>query len=151
MRSNGLQTFAGGLFLATAVLEATFYLNQNDTSFEAEKEPLTIKEMKVKMVNHGLAVLPEEELRSLREDQIPENQDTQVEELQNTVYILFLEIHSGMSSYDIADRLVSGHIIQDRNQFLHTVEQLGLSTSLKIGLYELSSDMSIEEIIQTIS
>ncbi|WP_227934975.1 hypothetical protein [Alkalihalobacillus deserti] len=53
-----------------------------------------------------------------------------------------------MSSFEIADRLVNGQIIQDRDQFLNVVEQLGLSTSLKTGFYELSSDMTIEKLFK---
>jgi cell division protein YceG involved in septum cleavage len=56
-----------------------------------------------------------------------------------------------MTSNDIADRLVSGQVISDRAAFLQSVVELGLSTSLKTGSFKLSSDMTIDEIIDIIS
>lgn len=154
MSSNSLQTFAGGLFLATAVLGGTFYFTQGTEDDEPTSRPLTIEQMVNEMEEHGLVVLSEKELKQLKEEQnlAPEKEQVEnEEEPQQTVYILFLDISPGMTSFDIADRLIRGKIINDRDQFLHDVKQLGLSTSLKTGFYELSSEMTIEEIIQKIS
>lgn len=150
MTSNGLRTFAAGLFLATVVLGGTVYLAQ-DTHSEKESELLTIDEMKTELANHGLAVLPESELNQLRADQNREIEEHPIVEIEKTVYVLHLEITPGMTSFEIADRLVNGQIILNRDEFLNVVNQLELSTSLKTGFFELSSDMTIEEIIQTIS
>ncbi|GAE33447.1 hypothetical protein [Halalkalibacter akibai] len=154
MSSNALQQFAGGLFISSAVLGGVYWLSSsNEVPPVSEQEPLSHEQMKYELESEGFAVIPLSELHQLREAASPEVSLEEEEEIteEESIYIFQLEITAGMTSYDVADRLLTGRVITDRSEFLHSVDTLEKSTSLKIGTYQLRSDMSHEEILNIIS
>ncbi|ARK29376.1 hypothetical protein [Halalkalibacter krulwichiae] len=148
MSSKGLQLFASGIFFATTGLLAVYLYSTENEELIKINPPLTVAEMREELETNGYLVVPAEELKELKKEIFHSEKN---EHEQETIYILFLEIVPGMSSYDVADLLLAGKIINNREDFLQQVEHLRLSKSLKTGFYEVRSDMSIDEIVQIIS
>ncbi|NEU30733.1 endolytic transglycosylase MltG [bacterium LRH843] len=142
MSSKGLQYFAGGLFLATAILAGVHYLSGDATS-EVPKlsQAPSIEEMKQTLETEGFIILSTEEMDKMQAD-LQQASETEAK----TIYTMVLQVTAGMTSLDIAEQLVRGHIISDRSVFLDYVNANQLAGALRAGEYELNSNETIEEI-----
>jgi len=58
-----------------------------------------------------------------------------------------ITIKSGSTGYDIAKLLKSNNLIDDTQIFISRVEELKLGAKLQSGTYQLSSSLSLDEII----
>lgn len=65
--------------------------------------------------------------------------------------IISIEIPSGSNSTDIANILLSNGLISSFKEFNDKSEELGLSTKLKAGKFNIESDASLEEILNIIT
>lgn len=157
MSSNGLQSFSSGLFLATAIIGGIYYLSQETHTAAPKPEDLeafSISEMKQELEGEGFVVFTTEELeqeRATTRDDQTDSEDSSTKEEPQIIYTMLLQITAGMSSYDVAEQLVRGHIIGDRTVFLDYVEANQLAQSLRVGEYELRSDMTIEEMLDRLT
>ena len=61
-----------------------------------------------------------------------------------------ISVSSGMTSIDVGDVLKQTGIIDDSFAFSKEVENRGLSDGLKPGIYEVNSEMSLDELIAAI-
>ena len=61
-----------------------------------------------------------------------------------------ISVSSGMTSIDVGDVLKQTEIIDDSFAFSKEVENRGLSSGLKPGIYEVNSEMSLDELIAAI-
>lgn len=154
MSSKKLQSFASGLFIATAALGGMYYFVDRPAEIHIEDEHTdtpTVQEMKVHLEQEGYVVLPKEEVDMNKEDEKNEiEEDEQATETQ-PVYMMVLQITKGMTSSEIAEQLIAGRIISDQKAFLDLVSKKDAAQSFQIGEYELSSDQSIEEILATLT
>ncbi|MFA9455802.1 hypothetical protein ACERJO_03415 [Halalkalibacter sp. AB-rgal2] len=159
MAAKGLQQFAGGLFLATALIGGALYVSHSQeevTDAEEDREaPLTSHEelsttqLIEQLEQEQYVVISEDEFAELhaqldeQEDRTEEN-----EHERQTTYVMILEISQGMTSYDVAEQLVRGRIINNEQDLLSYVQNEQLSHRLRTGQYEVTSDMTIEEIVE---
>ncbi len=60
-------------------------------------------------------------------------------------------IESGSSGYSIGTLLEEEGLVPDTQTFIKRVEELGLGAKLRSGTFDLSTDMSLDEIIYKIS
>jgi (p)ppGpp synthase/HD superfamily hydrolase len=71
------------------VLSGAYFLSQEE-SFEAPVfQPLTIEHMKKELESKGFAVLPLEELKQIKENQLQDKQENLDSSDQELLYILF--------------------------------------------------------------
>ncbi|WP_062046358.1 endolytic transglycosylase MltG [Bacillus sp. JCM 19034] len=157
MPSSGLQQFAGGLFLATALIGGALYFTneQEDTSEgsgETKKPMMATVDLIERLENENYVVLDAEEFASLQTqlEEAGEN-NTDEDELNEATYVMILQISAGMTSNDVAKHLELGQIIENEQDFLSYVATNQLSHRLKTGQYEVTSEMSIEEIVELIT
>ena len=61
-----------------------------------------------------------------------------------------ISVSSGMTSIDVGDVLKQTGIIDDSFAFSKEVENRGLSSGLKPGIYEVNNEMSLDELIAAI-
>ena len=69
---------------------------------------------------------------------------------EKVVYRTMISVSSGMTSIDIGDILEQTEMVDDSFAFSKEVENRGLSSGLKPGIYEVNSEMSVDEIIAAI-
>lgn len=153
MSHKGLQSFSGGLFLATAILGGTYYYTHNMIE-EAEPEMIELppEEMMTRLTAAGYAVLTKAELQAIRDEaaSATDRQEGKLEK-QQIIYQMVLTISSGMTSYEVADQLVTGQIIEEAEPFLDYLRANGLTQSIRTGQFLITSEMTVEEIIAVIT
>ncbi len=143
MSSKGLQLFAGGIFLATATLSGVFFLTPKPVDKEEpHRHPPSVVEMKEALEHEGYVVLTAAEME--------ERKSPDSDEQAKVIYKMVLHIKPGMTSYDIAEQLKRGRIIEDESAFIRYVQEKQAATSLRTGEYDVSSEQSIADILTTI-
>ncbi|MCM3761665.1 hypothetical protein M3212_12790 [Alkalihalobacillus oceani] len=151
MSHKGLQSFAGGLFLATAILGGTYYYTHSmNEEAEPERIELSAEDMMSRLTAAGYTVLTEAELEAVR-DEASSGQQEGEQEKQQIIYQMVLTISSGMTSYQVADQLVTGQIIDEVEPFLDYLRANGLTQSIRTGQFLITSEMTVEEIIAVIT
>ncbi|GAE30723.1 hypothetical protein [Halalkalibacter hemicellulosilyticus] len=161
MAAKGLQQFAGGLFLATALIGGALYFSHSqeeviDAEEEDREAPLTSHEelstaqLIEQLEQEQYVVISENEYAELSAAQLEEQEEGNEENVheRQTTYVMILEISQGMTSYDVAEQLVRGRIINNEQDLLSYVQSEQLSHRLRTGQYEVTSDMTIEEIVE---
>ena len=69
----------------------------------------------------------------------------------NKVFTIKIDIPSGTTGFGISKILKSNGLIDDTNEFLKLATEIELVNKMRSGEYELSSNMSMEEIIRKLS
>ncbi|WP_096201267.1 endolytic transglycosylase MltG [Bacillus sp. FJAT-45350] len=171
MTPNGIRGFAIGLFIATSLFASIYFFGngQTDAAPYTEAPSLTEEEMTTMLENAGYIVLTEEKYEEIAHhvDEEPieeqaeeiiedepmqaEPEETQPETPSQQVYYSYVNIQSGMSSSEVAGLLERANIIESRDEFLDYMRQQKLNQSIRVGEYELNSNMSIAEIAQRIT
>lgn len=171
-KTNLINSFAAGVLLATSVsgivyfstkddasnVSATANNNKSDSVDENAVNTPTVEEMKEILTNSGYVVQSNEEAGNAeaatdQEQSAEENQEAEQpqEEQQPEVKKVTITVSEGMTSYDVGSTLNSEQIIPETAlQFSQKVEQQGVANYLKLGSYEISSDMTTDQIISTI-
>ncbi|WP_079708497.1 hypothetical protein [Paraliobacillus ryukyuensis] len=160
-----LRSFALGLLTATVLL-GVFYMLDNDKELKDNQTgTLSTEEMKQELEAQGYTVegiaeqQPEEEntadQKQKDQDQENDNEETSPSEEQQTppkeIRIYSLHIESGMTISEIAGVLANASIIEDENALISFLNKNDYATSIQIGTFELTSEMSIDEIAATIT
>ena len=105
------------------------------------------EDMKEKLELEGYVIMTDDDVETLlTNSQLDEKTD-----IVEPTYIMFLQIETGMTSKEIADKLIQSKIITDRNVFLTYIRDHELAHSIQTGEFEVKSTMSIEEIIHSIT
>ncbi|MFK3937675.1 hypothetical protein ACI2JA_09235 [Alkalihalobacillus sp. NPDC078783] len=175
--ANSLRSFSIGLIVASVACGAVYFTNtSNETDAEAQAESLlTDDEMIEQLEEQGYLVRNSEEWENevntvidttrleveaeyaAREEEEseeePESEEEEQEEEpeQETEEVFLLIIRNGMTSFNVADELVRGNIIDDKQEFVRQAEQQNLAGFLKPGAYEITSGMSTAEIFDLIT
>ncbi len=84
-------------------------------------------------------------------DEPDEPIDPDEDEDPDQTFTVTLIIPAGSSASTIGDLLVSHQLVEERSIFLERVVELGLDTRLKSGSFEVNSEMTLDDIIHTIS
>lgn len=128
-----LRAFASGLFIATATLGGIYYVDKRD---ESPSKP-TVAEMIAALEQEGYFVTKEAPNEEAHEPIIEEK----------VIYQMVLEIKQGMASQDVAKQLKRGNIIDDEKEFLTRLKEQKLEKSLRTGVYEVTSEQTLDEIV----
>ncbi|WP_170885548.1 endolytic transglycosylase MltG [Bacillus alkalicellulosilyticus] len=88
----------------------------------------------------------EEKAKATKEESKKKDNDSN----EGTVYRTMLSVVPGMTSYDVGQALENANIIKSSSAFRQEVENQGVATNLKPGTYEVTSEMSMKEIISVI-
>lgn len=155
-----IRVFALGLLTATILLSITFFLEKaKDTDKEIVSEKLSTEEMITTLEDQGYFVtnedqtpIPEEDDtvdRENEQEEVTENETVEDTDTDSDTYTLTIE--SGMSISEVANYLVAANIIDSQEAFIAYLTDNNYGTSIQIGQFELNSDMSTEEIANTIA
>jgi len=162
MTSNPIRTFAAGLLVATSIFGAVYFSGSNETK---TPEKISEKEMKSELTSAGYVIHTKEEWnKQLSAVKDAEKKDAEAGKKDNTqttqppaetpekeVYRMVLTVSDGMTSIDVGNALVSGHIIEmSAFDFTKLVESKGVENKLQLGTYEVQSGMTTDEIIANI-
>ena len=167
MTAKTLTSFASGLLLAAVVCAAVYFFGpQQATNTKAGEKP-TVEELKSLLTAEGYVVHTEEEWNQataeaknpventgeqpkeeIKEETPEEQKEEPAEPVVNKTVITVSE---GMTSYEVGKALISAQIISgDAWDFANLVEQKGVAKYLKLGTFEINSDMTTDEIISII-
>lgn len=167
MTAKTLTSFASGLLLAAVVCAVVYFFGpQQATSSKAEEKP-TVEELKSLLTAEGYVVLSSEEWNNanpeanntvdkaqeqpkeeVKEEVVEEPKEEPAEpEVKQTV----ITVSEGMTSYEVGKALISAQIISGNAwDFANLVEQKGVAKYLKLGTFEINSNMTTDEIISII-
>lgn len=166
MTPNTLRSFAAGLIVAATLCGATYYYGNANTAKSTKAtentqktEKLTEEEMKDILTSKGYVVQTESEwnkelaaAKKSEEKVTKEKQEKQEkpETEEKVVYRTILNVSSGMTSIDVGNALKRAKIIEDPVKFSKEVEKKGVETKLRLGIFEIESGMTMDEIISII-
>ena len=155
MTSNSIRSFAFGILIAAGVCGLVYFTAPNEANGDKETETKKVvemaspEEMKKSLEDQGYIIHTTEEWNNVVSNSLEkEAQQTPGEE--KVIYRTMISVSSGMTSIDVGDVLKQTGIIDDSFAFSKEVENRGLSSGLKPGIYEVNSEMSLDEIIAAI-
>ncbi|MEK4564562.1 hypothetical protein MKX54_07840 [Alkalihalobacillus sp. FSL R5-0424] len=174
--ANSLRSFSIGLIVASVACGTVYFTNtSNETDAEVQAETLlTDDEMIGQLEEQGYLVRNSEEWENEvntvidttrleveaeyaareeeeSEEEPEEEQEEEQEQEQESEEVFLLIIRNGMTSFNVADELVRGNIIDNKQEFVRQAEQQNLAGFLKPGAYEITSGMSTAEIFALIT
>lgn len=164
-----------GVFVTTSIFASVYYFHGSAASSYVD-EAITAEEALQILENENYTVLTNQEHNNLMdeithleeeinvlmelEEEVENGQTSPEEEIESpeaeeesteTVYEAVLIIESGMTTRNIADQLEYLNIISDSRAFERYVQESGLERALRMGEFNLTSDMTIQEVAQTLS
>ncbi|MED1201698.1 aminodeoxychorismate lyase [Heyndrickxia acidicola] len=160
MRSNLLGSFAAGLLIATSISGAVFFATKSSNASKAPvktKQSLTAikvqptkKEMQSELSSAGYVVQTKSDYDKAIAEAKSGSKSTPPANGQKIVYRVPVRITQGMTSIDVGNWLVRGHIITDAFKFSKDVENKGIENHLRPGTYIVDSSMSYDQVISAI-
>jgi hypothetical protein len=157
MTSNSMRSFAFGILIAAGVCGLVYFTGPNEASGNKESETKEVvetassEEMKKSLEAEGYIIHTAEEWNNVvSNSQEKEDEEKQTPNDEKVIYRTMISVSSGMTSIDVGDILKQTEIIDDSFAFSKEVENRGLSSGLKPGIYEVNSEMTLDEIISTI-
>jgi hypothetical protein len=157
MTSNSIRSFAFGILIAAGVCGLVYFTAPDEANSNKESDTKEVvetaspEEMKKSLEDQGYIIHTTEEWNNVVSNSLEkeeEEQQTQGEE--KVIYRTMISVSSGMTSIDVGDVLKQTGIIDDSFAFSKEVENRGLSKGLKPGIYEVNSEMSLDEIIAAV-
>lgn len=149
-----IRSFSLGLLTATALLAFSYYNTSNANEVTKEEAIATLEK-------EGFHVLSKQAYGELQKEgqKTSENIDTSDESNEtvpedsssNEVLVYTLIISEGMLTSDISERLVEAGIIEDAQSFSSYLKEHDFSRSIQVGDYEVTSNMTFEEIANEIT
>ncbi|WP_017472582.1 hypothetical protein [Amphibacillus jilinensis] len=152
-----LRTFALGLLTATLVIGYQYYLEDEEP--EVIETDMSEQEMINALETAGYYIAESEpnlqEDIASEDDQVEEdeednetNEDTNANDESNH---FILTIESGMTISQVADYLIVASLIDSRSEFTDYLSEHGYGNNIQVGQFELSRDMTLEEVVETIA
>lgn len=171
MSKTAIRNFAFGLLVATMILAPPSFLpfdfstnENNHTENETESADVSSNNQETNEGSEQEQAL-QEEIASL-EDELAVSKEVQ-DDLQNELeesatneedetgeeetVRLYLSVSDGMTASEIAGILEDSEIIDDRSEFNTYMEDNEMIMDVRSGRYELTDDMSIPEVAETIT
>lgn len=157
MTKKMLQGMSAGILLSTLIFAYNFYFTDN---FIVKKEipierEITTEEIETYLKSNQLITIEKEAYEELI-NSVNEN-DNSKKKIEEYVYeesapkeILFV-IEPGTSSSVVAMMLEEKQLINDRKQFEDYLINANLETKIRAGEYLLSTDMSLQEIVEKLT
>ncbi|UCZ54547.1 hypothetical protein LGQ02_07260 [Bacillus shivajii] len=167
-----MRGIAAGIFIATSAIAAIYFFSSPMNAGEQtnamteddahqfledshviltndEYEQLSSELTAVKADNEELIARLDETSKLDEELKQGENNEQQSDE--EVIYQTIISIQQGMTSTDIGRHLEKMNIIDNRRDFERKIADMGVETKIQLGETEISSDMSLEEIIRRIT
>ena len=113
-------------------------------------ETASPEEMKKSLEDQGYIIHTTEEWNNVVSNSLEKEEGQQTPGEEKVIYRTMISVSSGMTSIDVGDILKQTGIIDDSFAFSKEVENRGLSSGLKPGIYEVNSEMSLDELIAAI-
>ncbi len=175
-----LSGFGAGVLFATILLAFSFAIHSNKNTGMTDTEIIArAKELGMEMPNkpEQIETVPEETTSALEETTTSEEtsalETVSIEETTEMTTIegnpitgqipeaiidsgitketkIVIEISSGMTSEDVAKRLVEVGVVEDYTELNQYLLQEGVAKLIQIGAYEFTKGMSFEDIKYTI-
>ncbi|UQZ46682.1 endolytic transglycosylase MltG [Bacillus sp. PK3-037] len=152
MTKRGIQAFAGGIILATAVLASVFYLTDEDQA-AAVKEQKTVTEQDVNnyLDSKKMVSVNRDEYQKLLDSKEKSLSDDSSSDSKNKVKTYKLIIKDGMSTADVSAILEKEGIISSAKDFNDYVIDAGYHKEIRAGKFKVKSDMSFKKIVKTLT
>lgn len=161
MNKRSLRSFGIGILFSVSILGAA-YISTNEGQ---KTESITIEEAKERLKQENYLIYTEQEFESVKKEIVTKIEKEKIEATEQkkkeeksdetskpkTIITYHLEVTSGMTSNDIVERLLNAKIIKDSEQFQNYLDDNGYSTNIQLGVFILTSDMSLEQIARTIT
>jgi len=141
---NFLMGLGIGLIISSLLFVATLNQEKGNLAIPKKENPLTIEELKSAATKYGYQLYTKEEIKQLTQGK---SNQSQVEKPSSFLFT----IEKGMSSEQVTNLLYDKKIIQDKKQFSQLIEQYNLTNGIRAGIYTYSSDMTLQDIIATIT
>lgn len=143
MNKATIQAFAAGITFSTAVISGYLFF------FEPEKQEhqVTVVEATELLEKKGYTIEDPSQNEKKKAIKQPEPKTEQPEKVLN----YSLTIKPGMTSQQIADKLVKEHIILNGETLTNYLSRDKLHDHIQVGTFILSKEMSIEQIAKTIT
>ncbi|QPA30080.1 aminodeoxychorismate lyase [Thermaerobacillus caldiproteolyticus] len=136
-----IRAFSIGLLLATAIIGTVYY---------SQPHTLTKSQLNSELNDQGLVAIPKKEYEHLKEmskrSKQPSSPSPAMSSQLKTVHIYRLVIKKGDVPAQFAKELEAAQIIPSAKAFMNYLEQHQLTHEIRIGTYEVRSDMSYENI-----
>ncbi|UOR12306.1 hypothetical protein [Halobacillus amylolyticus] len=146
-----VRSFSVGLMAATLILSIFYWMGPGEASSGASQlsENVIIQNLEDK----GYNVLTDEQLKSMVAPKAESNNvgETTTSQSDKEPENITLEIESGMSSTDISELLSDRGLIEDAQSFDQYMREEGYSRYIQIGEFEVSEEMSREQIADVIT
>jgi predicted nucleotide-binding protein (sugar kinase/HSP70/actin superfamily) len=158
MNKASIRAFAFGILLATSAIGSVYYLSQplqlteNEVSSYLQKNALI-----------AVSVKEYEQLQELKKNEQQEREKKQTNQqnsqpqedrqgiIEKTVYAYRLVISRGKTPTDISRELEEAKVINDAASFTRYLEKHNLTRKIRIGTYNVNSNMSNEELSRIIT
>ncbi|WP_350019621.1 endolytic transglycosylase MltG [Priestia flexa] len=141
MNSLTIRGFAIGILTATSILAVVYVIQENN----AASLKISAADLRAYAKDHEYILIKEKEYKdSLKPDFEKQENIPKTNEVS-------ISITAGMSSLDIANTLVNNHVINSTDEFEDLVAQKNASTKFQVGTYTLTSNMSLEQIVNTLT
>ena len=152
MTKRGIQAFAGGIILATAVLASVLYLTDEDQA-AAVKEQKTVTEQDVNnyLDSKKMVSVNRDEYQKLLDSKEKSLSDDSSSDSKNKVKTYKLIIKDGMSTADVSAILEKEGIISSAKDFNDYVIDAGYHKEIRAGEFKVKSDMSFKKIVKTLT
>lgn len=158
MTKSGLRGFAFGMLIACAVIAYYYFqVSPSQQGKKAEAAPLTEANVTAYLDKHHKVAITQTKFdewhkqASAADDSGSKDAAKKDQPKQEKVYSAVLNIQSGMTTKNIADKLLASHIIKDKDPFYNYMNSNKLEKYVQLGKYTVTSKMSIPEIAKTIT
>ncbi|MFZ3588156.1 hypothetical protein ACOI1C_02530 [Bacillus sp. DJP31] len=158
MSKSFLRGLSIGIILITSIF--TLYLNPfKDEKYLEEQQKLSDQAVSTYLKSKGQTVITLNEYNSLKqtkedytklEDESSQLNETK-EQQKAISYGYRLEIKEGMNSPDVSEELENANIIESAKQLEEYLQTMDWESSIQIGIFEVKSEMTLEEIAKIIT
>lgn len=143
MNKATIQAFAAGITFSTAIITGyLFFLVPEETAHE-----VTVVEATALLEKKGYTI---EDPSQIEKKKTVEQPKPKAEKVEKTINYS-LTIKPGMTSQQIANKLVNEHIILNAETLTNYLRRDKLHDHIQVGTFILSKEMSIEQIAKTIT
>ncbi|ATO28286.1 hypothetical protein RA13_09850 [Bacillus atrophaeus] len=153
MTKRGIQAFAGGIILATAVLAGVFYLTNEDQAAAVKNEKsVSEQDVSAYLDSKKMVSVDRDEYQKLldsKEKSLSDDSNADTEKNKNKTYKL--TIKDGMSTADVSDILEKEGLISSAQDFNDYVIDAGYHKEIRAGDFKLKQGMSFKKIVKTLT
>jgi len=146
-----------GIIFATSIIAIYYYFF--DTSEITTNEEISIDTSTAKnyLLNENYVVMTEQELINAKDEAVQEaivsllNEENPNVEVNEEITTYSLVVKPGMNATTIANLLNENGVVTDANEFQLYLTSNGYSKKIRVGTYELNSNLSFKEIAQLLT